>query len=104
MNVLSLVVVVLAASALILYVQLRWAWANYPESRKWLFLRFGSSFLGGAILGLFLFNWDYHGLRLVIAVLLSGLVFGILFTFGFRYNLQRVIPKRDTSDGNQSPE
>jgi predicted permease len=81
-----------------IYVQLRYAWTNYPKSWKWLSLRFGSSFLNGAVLGILLFTQDYHGSQLAIAVLLCGLAFGILFTFGFRYNLQRVIPKQDTSD------
>ena len=98
MNVVLLLVVLLILSSLIIYVQLRWAWANYPKSSKWLLLRFGSSFLSGALLGLFLFYRDYHGIELLIAMLISGFVFGILFTYVFSYNLQHLIPKQNKSD------
>ena len=95
---LLLFVLWLATGGLTIYTQLRWAWANYPASRNWFILRFGSSFLCGAVLGVLLFRQDYHGLQLITAIGLSGLFCGTVFTFLFRYNLQRLIPKRDVSN------
>jgi hypothetical protein len=93
---LPLFILWLVTGGIAVYTQLRWAWANYPASRNWFILRFGSSFLCGAMLGVFLFHQDYHGFHLMMAIMLSGLGGGILFTFGSRRDLQRVIPKRDT--------
>lgn len=94
---LGLLLLWLLSGGLFLYIQLRYAWANYPQSRKWLSLRFGSSFLNGISLGIFLFHREYDGSRLVMSVLLSGLGCAILLTFGFNYNIQNVIPKKDSS-------
>lgn len=83
--------------AMVIYSQLRWARGNYPATPKWFFIRFGSAFLNGAILGLWLFHKDYQDMQLAIAILLCGFAIGLLFTFVFRYNLQRVIPKQHLS-------
>jgi len=98
MNVLVLFTVLLIATVLIVYPQLRWAYANYPESRLWLLIRFGSAFLGGAIIGAFLFYQGYHDSKLAIAVMLCGLAFGILFTFLSKGKLQELIAKQDVTD------
>ena len=98
MNVLLLLILLLILGSLIAYVQLSWAWANYPKSSKWLFLRFGSSFLSGALLGLFLFYRDFYGIELVLAVLMTSFGSGIIFTYGFAYNMQHLIPKQNKSD------
>lgn len=81
-------------SVIVIFTQLRWAWSNYPVTKGWFFARFGTAFLNGIVLGIWLFRKDYDGFQLVIAMLLCGLAIALLFTFIFRYNLQRVIPKR----------
>jgi len=91
----SLFLLWLLSGGLFLYVQLRYAWANYPTSRKWLGFRFGSSFLNGILLGVILFYPEYEGIRLLVSILLSGIGCALLFTFGFNYNIQHVIPKEE---------
>lgn len=102
MNALMLFTVLLIATVLIVYPQLQWAYANYPESRPWLFIRFGSAFLGGTIIGLLLFYREYYGVQLVIAVILCGLAFGVLFTVLSRGKLQELFSKQDITDDQNS--
>ena len=105
MNKLQLIVVLtglVMSSILMVFPQIQYARANYPRSRRWLLYRFGSSFLGGLLLGLLLFYWDYGGIQLLAWIMLPGLVSGIFLTFIFPYNMRRVIPKRDTPDDDQT--
>lgn len=85
----------LLLGGLSILIQLRFAWANYPKGHSWLLLRFGSAFLCGAVLGILLFSDEYKGAQLIIAVLLTGVAFGILFAFVVLQNIKRLIPKRD---------
>src|SRR6476646_4284628 len=89
---------VVASIAVGAYVQIRFAYANYPSSKEWLSLRICTSFVVGFFIGLLLFHWDYHGIRLVAFSLIVGLVTGVLITVAFPINMQHVIPKRNEMD------
>ena len=93
----------LISGGLIISIQLRYAWANYPDTTEWFLLRFGSSFISGILIGIVVFYRNFHGAWFVIPVLLSGFAFGIGYTFVFRHNLQNLIPKRDPSEKEEDP-
>lgn len=86
----------LLLGGLSILIQLRFAGANYPKGHSWLLLRFGSAFLCGAVLGILLFSDEYRGTQLFIAVLLTGIAFGILFAFVVLQNIKRLIPKKES--------
>jgi len=92
---LFLTVAWLLLGSLSILIQLRFAWANYPSGYFWLLLRFGSAFCCGTVLGILLFSDGYRGAQLFIAVLVTGIAFGILFAFVVLQNLKRLIPKRE---------
>ena len=94
-----LLICVIASFAIVMYIQLRYAYANYPDSKNWLWLRLASSFLLGLLVGLLLFHRTVHGIALVGATLTPILVLTVAFTFLFPNNLQNVIPKRNEMDG-----
>lgn len=84
---------------IIVYVQLRYAWANYPETLRWKLILFFSAFIGG---GLSAVTIGYQALdlrSLLIFVTLGGLFFGLIFTFVFPSNMQGSYPKRKEPDG-----
>ena len=47
------------------------------------------------MLGILLFSDEYRGAQFIVAVLLTGVAFGILFAFVVLQNIKRLIPKRD---------
>lgn len=91
----------------VIYIQLRYAWANYPQSIEWLCVRLGVSFLSGALMGAWLFYRDYHGGWLFAAAIICGLAIAILDAFVFPRNVRIVIPEQkpeqDTDSDNDSP-
>ena len=91
-------VLLLALVLGIVYVQLRYAWARFPKSRRWKLTLFISSFAAGSFF-VVLFGYPHLALgRLLIAAVLGGLFFGLIFTFLFPEQMQVLYPNRNQSD------
>ncbi len=82
------------------YMQLRYAWAGYPKTRRWKMILFSSSFsIGVGISVLLGLEYPQLGLgRLLIVILTTGLVCGFVFTFLFPEQMQVLYPNRNQSD------
>jgi hypothetical protein len=84
------------------YSQLRYAKANYPNTRQWKCVLFVSSLLFG-FCAVFLFG--YQGLtlgRLLTIATVFGLFTGLGFTFVFPLRMQAYYPKRkELEDSDQ---
>jgi len=79
------------------YMQLRYARENYPDRFRWRLVLFFSAFVCGAI-GAITFLYQIATWRdLLLFAILAGLFSGIIFTFLFPSNIQRIIPKRKES-------
>lgn len=84
------------STGIAIYIQLKHAGMNYPESPGWLFVRFGSAFTSGVILGIGLFHHEFDGIRLIAISFLSGITIGVLLTFISQARMRRLIPKNGT--------
>ena len=93
-----LIILCLGFAGLNIYFSLKYAKANYPQSLKWLFMRFGTAFVCGVLIGTLLFSQELSGLALIAVVVLTGIAFGILLTFVLEYRLRYLIPKNKGAD------
>ena len=85
----------LLSGGIAVYIPLKHAWMNYPESLGWLFARFGSAFINGAIWGIWLFRHEFYGIQLIAICFLNGIAIGILLTFISQARIRRLIPRRE---------
>ena len=84
-------------SLVLIYVQYRYAWANYPRTRRWKTILFSSSFcIGVGIAALLALEYRQLPLGYLLLILvLGGLLFGLLFTFLFPGQMQALRQNRD---------
>jgi len=83
-----------------IFIQLRYAYANYPKSWRWQFLLVGSSFALGCVMGVIILARDYQGEALAVGVLAFGVACVVVYRFFFLSNVQHVIPKRKPPPGS----
>ena len=78
-----------------IYLEIRYAWANYPGTRGWRLLLFLVFFGAGASFATVIVIGTSEVLMAkAVFVTAMGCAFGLLFTFAFPRNVQHVIPKR----------
>jgi hypothetical protein len=74
--------------------QIRYAKRNYPRSMVWRLRLFSSAFCSGFLLTLAIMQGSGDWGRSLLLATLNGVVTGLMFTFGFPYNMQGWYPKR----------
>jgi hypothetical protein len=74
--------------------QVRYAQRNYPHSIVWRLRLFSSAFCSGFLLITTLMYESSNLQHLLMVSTLTGVISGLLFAFGFPYNMQGWYPKR----------
>lgn len=78
-----------------IYLEIRYAMANYPRKRRWLLLLFLVFFGAGASFATLIVSGESETLMAkAIFVAAMGCALGLLFAFAVPRNIQHVIPKR----------
>jgi len=79
----------------VIYIQLRYARANYPSTWQWKLTLFLSGFSCGAMGSVAFLHQTAAWRALLLMTAFSGIFAGLGFTFLTPYNMQNFIPKRD---------
>ena len=96
-------VLLLLLGATVVYVQLRYAWANYPNTRQWKSILFVSAFVCGFFGTVILLYQEWADIRMWSVGVLIGTFSGLIFTFLAPGNMQASYPKREDIDGGSDP-
>ena len=86
--------ILLGVANIVVYV--RYAQANYPQSRRWEYMLIGVPFLLGSAIGAVLAGKDFPSVFFVLFVLGNGAAFAFLYRCLYVQNMQHVMPKRVT--------
>lgn len=94
MTILLVVLEVIALGGLVVYLQIRYAQANYPKSWPWQWALFLSAFIFGVTCFATIIYQEVTRYELLLFSLLTGISSGLVFGFLFPHNMRHIYPKR----------